>query len=83
MRFDSHATTGYVVPPHYDSMVAKLIVHQPTRHEAIDTMVRALGELRIEGIKTTVPIHLELLRHTAFHESQVDTTFVERLLAGS
>jgi acetyl-CoA carboxylase biotin carboxylase subunit len=83
VRFDSHATTGYVVPPHYDSMVAKLIVHQPTRHEAIDTMVRALGELRIEGIKTTVPIHLELLRHTAFHESQVDTTFVERLLAGS
>ncbi|MFM8578773.1 MAG: acetyl-CoA carboxylase biotin carboxylase subunit [Planctomycetaceae bacterium] len=83
VRFDSHATTGYVVPPHYDSMVAKLIVHQPTRDEAIDTMVRALRELRIEGIKTTVPIHLDLLRHTAFHESRVDTTFVERLLAAS
>jgi acetyl-CoA carboxylase biotin carboxylase subunit len=83
VRFDSHATTGYVVPPHYDSMVAKLIVHQPTRREAIDTMVRALDELRIEGIRTTVPIHLELLRHAAFHDCQVDTTFVERMLAGS
>jgi acetyl-CoA carboxylase biotin carboxylase subunit len=81
VRFDSHATTGYMVPPHYDSLVGKLIVHQPTRREAIDTMIRALGELRIEGIKTTVPLHLELLRNTAFHEAQMDTTFVERMLA--
>jgi acetyl-CoA carboxylase biotin carboxylase subunit len=70
-----------MVPPHYDSLVGKLIVHQPTRREAIDTMIRALGELRIEGIKTTVPLHLELLRNTAFHEAQMDTTFVERMLA--
>ena len=82
VRFDSHATTGYTVPPHYDSLVGKLIVHQPTRQEAIKTMIRALRELRIEGIKTTVPLHLEVLANTAFHEAQMDTTFVERMLAG-
>jgi len=81
VRFDSHATTGYTVPPHYDSLVGKLIVHQPTRQEAIQTMIRALRELRIEGIKTTVPLHLEVLANTAFHEAQMDTTFVERMLA--
>ncbi len=82
VRWDSHATTGYVVPPHYDSLVGKLIVHQATRKDAIDTMTRALKELRIAGIATTVPLHLELLAHTAFHEAQIDTTFVERMLAG-
>jgi acetyl-CoA carboxylase biotin carboxylase subunit len=80
VRWDSHATTGYVVPPTYDSLVGKLIVHQPTRKEAIETMVRALQELRVEGIKTTVPIHLEILRSSAFHDAQIDTTFVEREL---
>jgi len=82
VRWDSHATTGYVVPPHYDSLVGKLIVHQPTRQEAIRTMIRALGELRVEGIRTTVPLHLEVLASAAFHEAQMDTTFVERMLAG-
>jgi acetyl-CoA carboxylase, biotin carboxylase subunit len=82
VRWDSHATTGYVVPPHYDSLVGKLIVHQPTRQEAIRTMIRALGELRVEGIRTTVPLHLEVLANAAFHEAQMDTTFVERMLAG-
>jgi acetyl-CoA carboxylase biotin carboxylase subunit len=80
VRWDSHATTGYVVPPHYDSLIGKLIVHQPTRREAIDTMTRALRELRVAGIRTTVPIHLDLLQHTAFHEAQIDTTFVERVV---
>ena len=82
VRWDSHATAGYVVPPHYDSLVGKLIVHQPTRRQAIDTMIRALKELRVAGIRTTVPLHLEVLANTAFHEAQVDTTFVERMLAG-
>jgi len=82
VRWDSHATTGYVVPPHYDSLVGKLIVHQSTRQEAIATLVRALKELRITGIATTVPLHLELLANTAFHEATIDTTFVERMLAG-
>ena len=82
VRFDSHVAAGYVVPPHYDSLLGKLIVHQATRREAIETMARALKELRIEGIKTTVPLHLEVLANSAFHDSQVDTTFVERMLAG-
>jgi acetyl-CoA carboxylase biotin carboxylase subunit len=78
VRFDSHAHSGYVVSPHYDSMIGKVIVHQPTRREAIDCMLRALDELRIEGIKTTVPLHREILRHVAFAEGRIDTTFVER-----
>ena len=82
VRWDSHATPGYVVPPHYDSLVGKLIAHQPTRKEAIDTLIRALKELRITGIATTVPLHLELLANSAFHDATIDTTFVERMLAG-
>ena len=59
-------------------MIGKLIVHQPTRQEAIACMKRALRELRIEGIQTTVPRHLEILDHPAFLEPRVDTTFIER-----
>jgi len=82
VRFDSHIHAGYVVSPHYDSMIGKLIVHQPTRAEAIACMRRALAELRIEGIKTTVPRHQEILDHPAFTESRVDTTFIERTWPG-
>src|SRR5580704_6139079 len=78
VRFDSHAHPGYTVSPHYDSMIGKLIVHQPTRRIAIDCMLRALSELRIEGIKTTVPLHRAILSHGAFVEGRIDTTFVER-----
>jgi acetyl-CoA carboxylase biotin carboxylase subunit len=78
VRFDSHAHQGYTVSPHYDSMIGKLLVHQPTRAEAIECMQRALAELRIEGIKTTVPLHRAILAHAAFAEGRVDTTFVER-----
>jgi acetyl-CoA carboxylase biotin carboxylase subunit len=78
VRFDSHAHTGYTVSPYYDSMIGKLIVHQPTRAEAIDCMRRALRELRVQGIKTTVPLHLEILSHSAFADGKIDTTFVER-----
>lgn len=78
VRFDSHVHAGYTVPPHYDSMIGKLIVHQPTRQEAIACMKRALLELRIEGIPTTIPLHQEILAHTAFSSGAVDTTFVER-----
>ena len=78
VRFDSHAHAGYTVSPHYDSMIGKLLVHQPTREEAIACMLRALDELRIEGIKTTVPRLKELLSHSAFAEGRVDTTFIER-----
>jgi acetyl-CoA carboxylase biotin carboxylase subunit len=78
VRFDSHAHTGYVVSPHYDSMIGKLIVHQDSRRAAIGCMLRALDELRIEGIKTTVPLHRKILGHAAFVEGRIDTTFVER-----
>jgi acetyl-CoA carboxylase biotin carboxylase subunit len=80
VRFDTHAHSGYVVPPNYDSMIGKLIVHQPTRAEAIVCMLRALAELRVEGIHTTIPIHQEILSHSAFAEGRIDTTFVERTL---
>ncbi len=83
VRFDSHAHSGYMVPPHYDSMIGKLIVHQPTRAGAIATMQRALAELRVEGIETTVPIHQDILSHSAFVEGRVDTTFVERTFLAS
>ena len=83
VRFDSHAHSGYVVPPYYDSMIGKLIVHQPTRAEAIACMQRALAELRVEGIHTTIPIHQEILANSAFVEGRIDTTFVERTLLAS
>ncbi|HYW80486.1 MAG TPA: acetyl-CoA carboxylase biotin carboxylase subunit [Thermoguttaceae bacterium] len=78
VRFDSHVHAGYVVSPYYDSMIAKLIVHQPTRQEAIQCAQRALAELQIEGVMTTKPILQKILDHSAFAESDVDTTFIER-----
>lgn len=82
VRFDSHTHAGYEVSPFYDSMIGKLLVHQPTREEAIACMKRALSELRIEGITTTIPRHLEILNHSAFLEGRVDTTFIERTWPG-
>ena len=78
VRFDSHAHSGYTVPTHYDSMIGKLIVHQPTRREAIECMLRALDELRVDGIDTTTDFHKKVLNHSDFIEGWVDTTFVER-----
>ena len=82
VRFESHAHSGYSVPPYYDSMIGKLLVHQPTREEAITSMLRALDELKVDGIKTTIPLHKEILSHTAFSEARIDTTFVERTFTG-
>ena len=78
VRFDSHAHPGYVVPATYDSMIGKLIVHQPTRPAAIACMVRALDELRITGIETTASFHRRVLSHNEFVKGEVDTGFVER-----
>jgi acetyl-CoA carboxylase biotin carboxylase subunit len=80
VRFDSHAHVGYTVPPHYDSMIGKLIVHRPTRTEAIACLKRALDEMRVEGIKTTIPFHKRLLETDAFVEGTMDTKYVEREL---
>jgi len=80
VRFDSHVYTGYTVPAYYDSMIGKLIVHRPTRGEAIDTMRRALRELQIEGICTTAGFHDRVLTHPDFVAGRCDTTFVDREL---
>ena len=81
VRFDSHAYSGYTVSPHYDSMIGKLLVHQPTREQAIETMLRALSELRVDGIKTSVPIQKRILTNPDFVAGKVDTGFIERILA--
>jgi acetyl-CoA carboxylase biotin carboxylase subunit len=78
VRVDTHVAQGYRVPPHYDSLLAKLLVYQPTRTEALACMRRALSEFIVEGIKTTLTIHREILNHSAFIEGRVDTTFIER-----
>ncbi len=80
VRWDSHIYAGYVVPPFYDSLLGKLIVHAPTRAEAIATMRRALDELVIEGVQTTIPLHRRIFRDADFITGRVDTTWVERVL---
>jgi acetyl-CoA carboxylase biotin carboxylase subunit len=80
VRWDSHIQVGYTVPPNYDSLLGKLIVHAPTRLEALATMRRALDELVIEGVKTTIPMHRKIFRHDDFVGGEVDTTWVERVL---
>jgi acetyl-CoA carboxylase biotin carboxylase subunit len=78
VRLDSHVVAGYRVPPNYDSLVAKLLVYQPTRAEAIACMRRALGEFVVEGIHTTIGLHRDIFAHPAFAAGQVDTTLIER-----
>ena len=78
VRWDSHAYQGYRVPPHYDSMVAKLIVHRATRQEALATARRALEEMQIDGIKTTRSLFLRVLEHSDFIHGNIDTGFIDR-----
>jgi len=80
VRLDSHVVTGYRVPPNYDSMVAKLLVHRATRADAFATMRRALREFVVEGIATTIPLHREFFDTPEFIAGAVDTTFVERVV---
>jgi acetyl-CoA carboxylase, biotin carboxylase subunit len=77
VRVDSAAYPGYSIPPYYDSMIAKVIVHGSTREEAVNRMKRALSEFVIEGIHTTIPFHLKLLSHEQFVEGQFNTKFLE------
>jgi acetyl-CoA carboxylase biotin carboxylase subunit len=77
VRVDSHAYAGYVIPPYYDSMIGKLITMAQTREEAIDTMHRALSEYIIEGIKTTIPFHLQLMKDENFRKGNFTTKFLE------
>ncbi|MBV9986582.1 MAG: acetyl-CoA carboxylase biotin carboxylase subunit [Chitinophagaceae bacterium] len=77
VRVDSHVYAGYVIPPYYDSMIGKLITIAQTREEAIDTMYRALSEYVIEGVKTTIPFHLQLMQNEDFRKGNFTTKFLE------
>ena len=77
VRVDSHVYAGYVIPPYYDSMIGKLITIARTREEAIDTMYRALSEYVIEGVKTTIPFHLQLMKNEDFRNGNFTTKFLE------
>ena len=83
VRIDTHAYAGYTVSPHYDSMIAKLLVHRPKRGEAINAMRRALDEFKIGPIKTTIPIHQRIMAHPDFVNGDVDTGFIERTFGSS
>jgi len=80
VRVDTHATTGYSIGPNYDSLVAKLIVHRPTREEAIPCARRCLEEFRIAPIRTTLPLHQKIFHHADFMRADIDTGFIERML---
>ena len=82
VRLDSHAYAGYRIPPNYDSMIGKLIVHRRTRAEAIAVMKRALSEFHIAPTRTTIPLHLQIMDNQFFQSGEVDTGFVERVLLG-
>lgn len=77
VRVDSFVYPGYVIPPYYDSMIAKVITHGDTREEAIARMKRALSEFIIEGVHTTIPFHLRLLEHEKFVEGEFNTKFLD------
>ena len=77
VRVDSHVYAGYTIPPYYDSMIGKLITIARTRNEAIDTMYRGLSEYVIEGVKTTIPFHLQLMQDERFRAGDFNTKFLE------
>jgi len=77
VRVDTHVYTGYTIPPHYDSMIAKLICRAQTREECIQKMKRALDEFIIEGVKTTVPFHQKLMRDEKFISGDFNTSFLD------
>jgi acetyl-CoA carboxylase biotin carboxylase subunit len=77
IRVDSHIYAGYTIPPYYDSMIAKVIAIAQTREEAISTMERALSEYVIEGVKTTIPFHMQLMKNEQFREGNFTTKFIE------
>ncbi|MBO5822424.1 MAG: acetyl-CoA carboxylase biotin carboxylase subunit [Lentisphaeria bacterium] len=80
VRMDTHAYTGYTIPPYYDSLVGKLIVWGHDRAEALAVCNRAVSEMVVEGIKTTLPFQQKILKHKNFIEGKYDTGFVERIL---
>jgi acetyl-CoA carboxylase biotin carboxylase subunit len=79
VRVDTAAYAEYVVPPYYDSLIAKLVVHGADRKEAIHRMQRALDMFVIEGVRTTIPLHQEILKHPDFHRGEIYTRFLEQM----
>ena len=80
IRVDSHIYSGYAVPPHYDSMIGKLIAHGDSRASAIARMTTALSEIVIEGIRTNIPLHQEIFQHAAFKSGGTDINYLEKRL---
>ncbi|HEY6190328.1 MAG TPA: acetyl-CoA carboxylase biotin carboxylase subunit [Pyrinomonadaceae bacterium] len=83
VRVDTAAYPGYTVPPYYDSMIAKVIVHARTRELAIARMRRALGAMVVEGIRTTIPLHIKIMNDPAFQAGQFSTKFMENFLSNN
>ncbi|MEQ8765523.1 MAG: acetyl-CoA carboxylase biotin carboxylase subunit [Planctomycetota bacterium] len=83
VRLDSHAYGGYRIPPHYDSMIGKLIIYRDTRDKTIQAARRALDEFIIEGVKTTIPLHRRILKTLAFVQGAYDTSFIEQRFLAS
>ncbi len=79
IRIDTHVYAGYTVPPHYDSLLGKLIAHGNSREEALGRAYQALEEFIIEGVHTTIPFLRSVLRHPDFEAGQFDTHFLERM----
>ena len=77
VRVDSHAYAGYEIPPYYDSMIGKLIVHANNRERAIKRMIQALEECIIEGPETTIPFHEAIMKDKAFQSGEFDTSFLD------
>ena len=77
IRIDTHVYSGYIIPPHYDSMIAKLITTAQTREEAINKMQRALDEFLIEGVNTTIPFHQKVMAHPKFLSGKYTTKFMD------
>jgi len=86
LRVDSHieeGDAGYAIPPWYDSLIAKVIGHAPDRGQAISRLSEGLRRFRVEGIKTTIPLHLRILDHPSFRAGEYDVTLMESLRAGA
>ncbi|MFN3371781.1 MAG: acetyl-CoA carboxylase biotin carboxylase subunit, partial [Sphingomonadaceae bacterium] len=81
VRIDSALYSCYRIPPHYDSLIAKLIVHADTREDAIARLARALEEMVVTGVKTTIPLHQRILAEPAFRSGDYSIKWLEALLA--
>jgi acetyl-CoA carboxylase biotin carboxylase subunit len=81
VRVDSHVYPGYSIPPNYDSMIGKLVVHKSTRAEAIEAMKRCLDEFIVEGVRTTIPLHRRIFRHGSFESGHYDTGLLEDIVS--